>query len=137
MLIDEADVFIRERGDDIQQNAIVAAFLQTLEYYSGLLFMTTNRSSDVDDAILSRCVAVVKYEHPEYESRRRIWAVLSQQMKIELSQELIDQLAEHFNKRVSGRDILKLLDLASRYAKIKNEPFTMDLFKRCAIFKGM
>lgn len=137
LLIDEADVFIRERGDDIQQNAIVAAFLQTLEYYSGLLFMTTNRSSDVDDAILSRCVAVVKYEHPEYESRRRIWAVLSQQMKIELSQELIDQLAEHFNKRVSGRDILKLLDLASRYAKIKNEPFTMDLFKRCAIFKGM
>lgn len=137
LLIDEADVFIRERGDDIQQNAIVAAFLQTLEYYSGLLFMTTNRSGDVDDAILSRCVAVVKYEHPKYESRRRIWEVLSRQMKIELSQELIDQLAEHFNKNVSGRDILKLLDLASRYAKIKGEPFTMDLFKRCAIFKGM
>src|SRR6185295_19284784 len=36
LLIDEADVYVRERGDDIQQNAIVGVFLRVLEYYRGI-----------------------------------------------------------------------------------------------------
>ena len=47
MLIDEADVYIRRRGNEIDHNAVVASFLRTLEYFHGLLFLTTNR---VDDA---------------------------------------------------------------------------------------
>src|SRR3546814_2642760 len=53
--LDEADVYIRCRDNDLEHNAIVAEFLRTLEYFNGLLFMTTNRINDVDDAILSRC----------------------------------------------------------------------------------
>ena len=45
LLIDEADVYIHERGDDIQQNAIVGVFLRVLEYYRGVLFMTSNRAT--------------------------------------------------------------------------------------------
>mgnify|MGYP000606066897 CR=1 FL=1 len=33
------------------QNAIVAEFLRTLEYFDGLLFATTNRPMDIDEAI--------------------------------------------------------------------------------------
>ncbi|HEY6773034.1 MAG TPA: AAA family ATPase, partial [Oxalicibacterium sp.] len=43
LLLDEADVYIRCRDNDLQHNAIVAEFLRTLEYFKGLLFMTTNR----------------------------------------------------------------------------------------------
>jgi hypothetical protein len=42
LLIDEADVYVRSRGNDIEQNAIVGVFLRVLEYYRGVLFMTTN-----------------------------------------------------------------------------------------------
>jgi len=45
LLIDEADVYIYERGTDIGQNAIVGVFLRLLEYYGGILFLTTNRDT--------------------------------------------------------------------------------------------
>ena len=59
-LLDEADVFVLERGLDLVQNAIVAEFLRTLEYFDGLLFLTTNRMNGVDEAILARCAAVIE-----------------------------------------------------------------------------
>lgn len=45
LLIDECDVFLRERGDNIEANAICAEFLRTIEYFDGLCFLTTNSSS--------------------------------------------------------------------------------------------
>ncbi|KAJ6616286.1 hypothetical protein B0H10DRAFT_1949311 [Mycena sp. CBHHK59/15] len=55
VLIDEADVFLEERGTaDIQRNAIVAVFLRRLEYFRGILFMTTNRFKNFDPAFQSR-----------------------------------------------------------------------------------
>lgn len=43
LLLDEADVFVMQRGASLTQNAIVAEFLRTLEYFDGLMFMTSNR----------------------------------------------------------------------------------------------
>lgn len=42
LLLDEADVFLAERGrTDMNRNAVVSVFLRTLEYYSGILFLTS------------------------------------------------------------------------------------------------
>ena len=38
-------------------NAVVGVFLRVLEYFNGLLFLTTNRIDDIDEAIVSRCIA--------------------------------------------------------------------------------
>lgn len=41
MLLDEADVFLAARDRrDLKRNAIVSVFLRSLEYYSGILFLT-------------------------------------------------------------------------------------------------
>jgi hypothetical protein len=41
LLLDEADVFLQQRsGSDMNRNAVVSVFLRTLEYYSGILFLT-------------------------------------------------------------------------------------------------
>jgi hypothetical protein len=48
LLLDEADVFVLERGDDPEQNAIVAEFLRALEYFPGIMFMTTNRGDRIE-----------------------------------------------------------------------------------------
>ncbi len=136
MLIDEADVFIRQRGDGIQHNAVVAAFLRTLEYFSGLLFMTTNRQDDVDDAILSRCIAVIKYELPEYEDAKKIWKVLSTQFETKLSDELVSELAKTYST-ASGRDIKELLKLTLKFCKGKAIEVDGDAFRRCAMFRGL
>lgn len=44
VLFDESDVFLEERTQaDLQRNALVSAFLRVLEYYDGILILTTNR----------------------------------------------------------------------------------------------
>lgn len=136
VLLDEADVFIRKRGDDIQHNAVVAAFLRKLEYFNGLLFMTTNRSEDIDDAIISRCIAVVNYKHPEHADAVRIWKVMSQQYGADLQDTLIEELASHFS-RASGRDIKELIKLTVKFASKRAKPYSLDLFRQCAMFRGV
>lgn len=135
LLIDEADVYIRCRDNDLQHNAIVAEFLRTLEYFSGLLFMTTNRMEDVDDAILSRCIAIIKYDVPPREDAVLIWKMLAAQFGASLSDELVEELAT-FYARSSGRDIKELLKLTAKYCKSKDIPFSVEAFQRCAVFRG-
>lgn len=55
LLLDEADVFLSQRSkSDMKRNALVSVFLRVLEYYNGLLFLTTNRVGAVDEAFKSR-----------------------------------------------------------------------------------
>ncbi|KAK1470340.1 hypothetical protein CCUS01_06442 [Colletotrichum cuscutae] len=55
LLLDEADVFLAQRTqNDITRNALVSIFLRALEYYSGVLFLTTNRVGTIDEAFRSR-----------------------------------------------------------------------------------
>lgn len=135
LLLDEADVYIRRRDNDLQHNAIVAEFLRTLEYFDGLLFMTTNRVDDVDDAILSRCIAVIRYETPSREDAVKLWKSLSSQFQVELSDDLIEKLVRDFPNS-SGRDIKELLKLTSRLCISTESPVTLEAFHQCAVFRG-
>ncbi len=68
LLIDEADIFIRRRGSQPLLDGVVAGFLRALEYYRGLLFLTTNLVGDIDAAVFSRAHMVVGYEAPDIAS---------------------------------------------------------------------
>lgn len=119
-LIDEADVYIHERGTNVQQNAIVGVFLRLLEYYSGVLFLTTNRETVVDDAIRSRCMAHVRYGVPKNrEDKVRLWTILSTQYKVPLSPNCINRLIELF-PQVSGRTIKQFCRLAQAMSETRN-----------------
>ncbi|KAF2746162.1 hypothetical protein M011DRAFT_469020 [Sporormia fimetaria CBS 119925] len=55
LLLDEADIFLSKRDiGDLKRNALVSVFLRVLEYYSGILFLTTNRVGILDEAFKSR-----------------------------------------------------------------------------------
>ena len=136
LLLDEADVYIRQRDNDLQHNAIVAEFLRTLEYFSGLLFMTTNRTDDIDDAIVSRCIAIIKYEMPSREDRVRLWKTLSTQFQVELPDAMVESLTDQFPD-TSGRDIKELLKLTAKFCRSKNIAFSQDAFRQCAMFRGI
>lgn len=44
LLLEEADVFLETRQlYDLHRNSLVSVFLRQLEYFQGILFMTTNR----------------------------------------------------------------------------------------------
>jgi len=136
MLIDEADVYIKRRDDNIAANAVVGVFLRVLEYFNGLLFLTTNRVSDIDEAIISRCIAMIKYHHPDVDDRRKIWRVMTEQFGLNIEPELISQLAELF-PTATGRDIKGLTKLVAKYCHYKSVEPTLAVFERCCIFRGM
>jgi SpoVK/Ycf46/Vps4 family AAA+-type ATPase len=136
LLLDEADVYIRCRDNDLEHNAIVAEFLRTLEYFNGLLFMTTNRIDDVDDAILSRCIATIKYEIPPKDDAKRLWKSMAEQFNAELPDELIETLTVIF-AQASGRDIKELLKLTCKFCRGKQIPLSVDAFRQCAMFRGL
>jgi AAA+ superfamily predicted ATPase len=74
LLLDEADVFLEQRSiGDINRNALVCVFLRTLEYYQGVMFFTTNRVKQIDDAIASRIHFKIKYDNLSFDQRKGVW----------------------------------------------------------------
>lgn len=135
LLIDEADVYVHERGDNIVQNAIVGVFLRVLEYYRGVLFMTTNRGTMVDDAIISRLTARFMYETPSANDQIRLWKILSEQNGIDISDHEIDLIVA--KNSLSSRDIKNLLKMAfvSEAKKGGKVRLTYESVARVAKFK--
>jgi hypothetical protein len=136
MLIDEADVYIRRRNDDLSSNAVVGVFLRVLEYFNGLLFLTTNRIDDIDEAIISRCIALIRYYPPQRADRVKIWQVMTEQFNLPVAPELIEELADAFPD-ATGREIKGLTKLAAKFCQQKRVAATLDVFKRCSVFRGM
>ncbi|EEU35307.1 uncharacterized protein NECHADRAFT_78309 [Fusarium vanettenii 77-13-4] len=75
LLLDEADVFLsaRERMD-FTRNGLVAVFLRVLEYYTGILFLTTNRIGDFDEAFASRVQMSLYYPELDEEKTLKVSA---------------------------------------------------------------
>ncbi|RGP77951.1 p-loop containing nucleoside triphosphate hydrolase [Fusarium longipes] len=74
MLIDEADVYLERRQvTDLKRNSLVAVFLRCIEYYRGILFLTTNRVGQFDDAFISRIHVIIHYEKLTSEGQKKVW----------------------------------------------------------------
>ncbi|KAI0875095.1 hypothetical protein GGS24DRAFT_310015 [Hypoxylon argillaceum] len=64
LLLDEAETLLAQRekkDNNHQQSSLVSVFLRTLEYYSGILFLTTNRPDVMDEAVKSRVQVSLQY----------------------------------------------------------------------------
>lgn len=136
LVLNEADVFIARRGTNVAQNAIVAEFLHTLEYFEGLLFMSTNRPDDIDDAVISRCAAIIEYEVPDEAGTRAIWKVMAAQNEMELTEPLLSDLINAF-PGIAPRDIKNLLRLVLKVVAARKGPLAIETFRRCAMFRAI
>lgn len=136
LLLDEADVFVTQRGADLTRDAIVAEFLRVLERFDGLMFMTTNLSNVIDEAILSRCAAIVPYSLPSKEDAKIVWEKIAEINKVDLGESLIAELVATFPK-AAPRDMKMLLRLVLRVSRSRGVEINLDLFKRYAVFRSM
>ncbi|KAA8617470.1 SpoVK ATPase AAA+ class [Pyrenophora tritici-repentis] len=74
LLLDEADVFLAKRShDQLKRNSLVSVFLRVLEYYDGVLVLTTNRVGSFDEAFRSRIHISLYYPPLDEESTSQIW----------------------------------------------------------------
>jgi len=113
LLIDECDIYVHERGTDIQQNAIVGTILRTFEYFNGLMFLTTNRDVIIDDAVISRCAAVIRYEYPTDEDAHKLFSIFADLFEMALPDNTLAEFRKQ-HPRLSGRSIKNVLRLTAR-----------------------
>lgn len=149
LLLDEADVFLMRRDfKDSKRNALVSVFLRTLEYYSGILFLTTNRVGVIDEAFKSRVHVSLRYPKVKLKATLDIWKGCLDRIekdnqlrdiKIEFDRnELLEFAEEHYRqhhkKRTTwnGRQIRNAFQTAialgqyERTAKMKKKGLTPD-----------
>jgi hypothetical protein len=74
LLLDEADIFLESRSlHELERNKLVSIFLRVLEYYEGIMFLTTNRVQTFDAAFQSRIHISLNYKDLDSESRKTVW----------------------------------------------------------------
>lgn len=74
ILLDEADVFMAKRNpNDIQRNELVSIFLRELEYFRGIIFLTTNLYHNIDSAFRSRVSLHLLFKPLALEARMVVW----------------------------------------------------------------
>jgi len=101
VLIDEADVFLEQRSlHDLERNAMVAVFLRHVEYYRGILFLTTNRVKTFDEAFLSRIHVALHFRSLSQSSKEKVWAAFIKKMG-----DAVDNLGEKEIRELASRDI--------------------------------
>ncbi|KAF9878751.1 ATPase [Colletotrichum karsti] len=119
LLLDECDVFLEARSThDLERNKVVSIFLRTLEYYEGILFMTTNRVDNIDAAFQSRIHVSLEYPDLTVDSRRQIWRNFLQgaTLKSEVTEADLEDLA---TLPLNGRQIKNILKTSQLLAARK------------------
>ena len=126
VLLDEADVFLEERTKmDLQRNALVSVFLRVLEYYNGILILTTNRIGTFDEAFKSRVQLALHYPPLDNDGRWEVWknfvdqlSEAGEDMNAEEIRRKLVILARH---RLNGRQIRNTINTARQLARFKKE----------------
>ncbi|KAJ7266957.1 P-loop containing nucleoside triphosphate hydrolase protein [Mycena haematopus] len=143
LLLDEAEVFLQERGNDVVRNALVSIFLRQLEFYQGILILTTNRIEQCDPAFESRIHFSIHYPDLGFDSRRQIWQTfLDKVMKnpTDITPEQLDRLA---TLTLNGRQIKNTVSSAQCVALDAGKDLSMmhidavlDVIDDWAVAKG-
>ncbi|KAJ4361823.1 hypothetical protein N0V83_010764 [Neocucurbitaria cava] len=129
LLLDEADVFMEARGtQDLDRNKLVAIFLRLLEYFEGIMFLTTNRLEQMDAAFESRIHLALNYAELDKPSRRQVWSKFlgrsSQTARTaSFSEADLDKLSK---VQLNGRQIKNVLKTAQLLAARYDERLAMS-----------
>lgn len=129
LLLDEADVFLEARGtDSLNRNEMVSVFLRRLEYFGGLMFLTTNRPKSIDAAFESRLDLIIPYPDLDAHARRVVWKTFMTQVnemgeEHEMVETDFDKLAEY---KCNGREIKNIVKIARMLANQDKKNLSMD-----------
>lgn len=135
LLLDEADVFLERRSiQDIHRNALVSIFLRLLEYFQGILFLTTNRVETFDEAFVSRIHLSLRYGELTQKARKTVWKMFLERARTvegvcvaELSDADYNELSK---RQVNGRQIKNLTRAAQALAIHEEVPLGMSHIRR-------
>lgn len=112
LLLDEADVFLAKRNKtDLRRNAVTSVFLRSLEYYAGILFLTTNRVGSIDPAFKSRIHMSLFYPKFDLEATLRLYSTYIKRARAEQERSTIATF------KIKEKEILKFAKRQFRQAE--------------------
>ncbi|KAI0199932.1 P-loop containing nucleoside triphosphate hydrolase protein [Astrocystis sublimbata] len=126
VLLDEADLFLTKRTvDELDRNALVTVFLRTIEYFQGIMFITSNRVEHFDPAFESRIHLRIPFESPGVEVRTLIWETFLEGHWVDdgATQRLGRDLA------INGREIKNIIRISRLVAKHRKEDLSEELIR--------
>jgi SpoVK/Ycf46/Vps4 family AAA+-type ATPase len=151
LLFDEADVFLESRSShtsNLTRNALVSVLLRVLEYYSGILILTTNRINQFDIAVQSRVNLGIKYNNLTMVQKQCIFS----QFIDSIPEDMIDDKegivrwfkedpdAIEWLEPLNGRQVRNVLFSAGNLAQKDGEMLRVDhiqtMAKHTARFQG-
>ncbi|KAK4446488.1 transitional endoplasmic reticulum ATPase 1 [Podospora aff. communis PSN243] len=123
LLVDEADVFLETRGStsSASRNALVSVLLRVLEYYRGIIILTTNRIKSIDVAVISRIHLAIRYDDLSVDQMRSIFKYFLDQLEPgcianrESIDDFIESFGHHYN--LNGRQIRNVVSAALAAAR--------------------
>jgi hypothetical protein len=132
VLINEADAYLERRShNELSRNALVTVFLRVLEYFPGMIVLTTNQPGFIDDAFISRLNLCIEYEEMNEDTRKKVWRkflrkylkeqenVAGTETKISIMQDVqtyVTSDPEIVKLGLNGRDIRNAFDSALKVA---------------------
>ncbi|KAM0247218.1 hypothetical protein ACHAQJ_009950 [Trichoderma viride] len=135
VLLDEAEVFLEQRSlNDLARNALVSVFLRALEYYDGILILTSNRVGTFDEAFKSRIQLALHYEPLTQPRRAQIWRNFFSRLK-SLGEDNIDfddvegYIGELSEREMNGRQIRNVITTARQWAQFQGKTMTASHLK--------
>lgn len=143
VLLDEADVFLEERSQaDLARNALVSVFLRVLEYYRGILILTSNRVGTFDEAFKSRIQLSLYYRDLNEAQQRKIWRNFINRLK-DLGEmnvdydDFNDHISDLLRESMNGRQIRNVITSARQLAQYRKQDlryshlkYVMDISSR-------
>ncbi|EED20799.1 26S protease regulatory subunit, putative [Talaromyces stipitatus ATCC 10500] len=123
LLVDEADVFLEARttGSDPNRNALVSVLLRVLEYYDGIMILTTNRITSLDIAVQSRIHLAIRYDDLTRQQKQNIFQLFLKQLKpdsISDFESIMEYIKEYGSDyKLNGRQIRNVVSSALSLAR--------------------
>jgi SpoVK/Ycf46/Vps4 family AAA+-type ATPase len=109
LLLDEAEIFVEQRGQSAFNDRLVCVFLRILEYFEGLMFLTTNKVKKIDEAMWSRIDYMKQYPPLSLKQRQQLFSrflgIIDSDVGHECFDEEINTLAEN---NLNGREVNKV-----------------------------
>jgi len=135
LLLDEADVFLEERSEqDLQRNALVSVFLRAIEYYDGILILTSNRVGTFDEAFKSRIQLALHLPPLKKDNRFHIWNNFIDNLRETNADAGFDQLKAKIKvlarHKLNGREIRNIVKVAQQLAQSKKQKLEYRHFKQ-------
>ena len=127
LLLDEADVFLSRRTlGDFKRNELVSIFLRNLEYFDGIMFLTTNLVDDIDEAFESRIHIHLLFPSLDRDARLAIWQKFVRRFPENVSGRLSEQdLKQVATYELNGRQIKSVLKTTRAWCMCKGQEVTL------------